>query len=124
MSKAMIWTGRVLSGLGGFFLLTGGINMMFVRSADMVENSAKFGYGPETLTPIGLAAFVAAVLYLVPRTAILGAILLTGYLGGAVSTHVRMKDGLWAIPVVFGVLLWLGLYLRDEKLRELTPLRK
>ena len=67
---------------------------------------------------------ILAILYLVPQTAVLGAILLTGYLGGAPATHVRINDPTWVVPVVTGVLLWLGLYLRDEKLRALVPLRR
>ncbi|MGI8898016.1 MAG: DoxX family protein, partial [Pyrinomonadaceae bacterium] len=64
--------------------------------------------------------------YLIPRTYVLGAILLTGYLGGAVATHVRAGEGLFSIvfPVIFGVLIWLGLYLRDDRLRALIPLRQ
>ena len=77
------------------------------------------------IVPLGIVLLTCTILYLVPRTAVLGAILLTGYLGGAVATHVRAGQGLFEIlfPVVFGALLWGGLVLRDERLRELLPLR-
>jgi len=69
---------------------------------------------------------VCTVLYLIPLTSVLGAILLTGYLGGAVATHVRAGEGLFSLvfPIIFGVLIWLGLYLRDDRLRALVPLRR
>ena len=74
------------------------------------------------ITAIGLAAFVAAILYVVPRTSVLGAILMTGYLGGAVFAHVRVDEPIWPVPVLFGALTWGGLYLRNERLRCLIPL--
>jgi hypothetical protein len=74
---------------------------------------------------MGIVLLACTVLYLIPRTAILGVILLTGYLGGAVATHVRVGEGLFPVlfPVVFGALLWGGLWLRDERLRALIPLQ-
>ena len=124
MSKKLIWTGRAISWLTGVFLLTSGINLLFVRSADLRESFAKFGYPESVLSPIGAAALVSALLYLIPRTSVLGAILLTGYLGGAVATHVRANDSMFPVPIVFGVLAWLGLFLRDQHLRALLPLRQ
>ena len=124
MSKKMIWTGRILSGLTGFFLLTGACNMMFVRSSEMLENTTRFGYSQESLFPIGAVTFIACVLYLIPRTSVFGAIILTAYLGGAVATHVIAKDSMFPAPVIFATLLWLGVYLRDEKLRAVVPLRR
>jgi hypothetical protein len=124
MSNKLIWTGRILSGLAGLFMLTSGINLLFVRSADLAAQFAKFGYPPSAITPIGLAALVSSLLYLIPQTAVLGAILLTGYLGGAVATHLRVDDPAYFVPIVVGVLIWLGIYLRDEKLRALIPVRK
>ena len=124
MATKSVWAGRAITGLIGVFLFASGINVAFVRSADLAESFAKFGYPPNTLVPIGLSALVASVLYMVPRTAVLGAILLTGYLGGAVATHVRINDPTLVVPVVVGILVWLGLYLRDERLRTLVPLRR
>jgi hypothetical protein len=105
-------------------LFATGINTAFVRSADLVESFAKFGYPPNTIVPIGLSALLASVLYMIPRTAVLGAILLTGYLGGAVATHARINDPMLVAPIIVGILVWLGLYLRDERLRTLVPLRR
>ena len=123
VSKKTTVTGRVLSGLAGAFMLTGGLNVAFVRSADLVEGFAKFGYQESAMVPIGLAALLGSVLYLIPRTAVFGAIVLTGYLGGAVATHVRINDPAFVGPLVVGILIWLGLFLRDERLRALLPLR-
>lgn len=91
----------------------------------VIEGSVKLGYSESVIIPLGTVLIACTVLYLIPRTAVLGAILLTGYLGGAVATHVRVGDGIFpvAFGVTFGVLLWLGLYLRDARLRELVPLR-
>ena len=123
MSKKTIWTGRVISWLVGLFVLTSGLNLMFIRSSDLREGFAKFGYAESAMTPIGIAAFGASLLYLIPRTSILGAILLTGYLGGAVATHTRINDPSLIAPLVVGMLAWLGLWLRIEALRSLLPLR-
>ena len=80
-----------------------------------------FGYPFDLLIPSGVLELVCLSIYVIPRTAVLGAILLTGYLGGAVATHVRVGDN-FALPAVLGVLVWLGLYLRDARLRALVPL--
>ena len=122
-SNKMNWTGRVLSGVTGVFMLTSGINLAFVRSADVLKGFAQFGYPDYTILLIGIAALVGSVLYLVPRTAVLGAIVLTGYLGGAVATHVRVSDPTFVAPLIVGILIWVGLFLRDERLRALLPLR-
>lgn len=88
----------------------------------MVEGFATFGYPQKLLLPIAIAEILCTVLYLFPRTAVLGAILLTGYLGGATATHVRVGEQFVA-PVFLGVMLWGGLYFRDSRLRALLPLR-
>jgi Mn2+/Fe2+ NRAMP family transporter len=121
-SKAALWGSYVLSALPALFLLSGGVNA--VRKADFVmEGFTKQGY-PEHLAPaLGVVQFVCALLYIIPRTSVLGAILLTGYFGGAVATHVRLDDPLWVVPVVFGVFVWAGLYLREDRLRSLIPLK-
>jgi hypothetical protein len=121
VSKKALWAGRVLSTLPVLMLLLSGV-MKLVRPAPVVEGFAKFGY-PESLAQgIGILELVCTALYVWPRTAVLGAILLTGYLGGATATHVRIGDPFFA-PILFGVLLWLGLVLRDARLRALLPLR-
>ena len=108
----------------GFFMLTSGINLALVQSEDMRAGFANFGYPADVIPAIGVAAFVSSVLYFIPRTSVLGAILLTGYLGGATATHVRIHDPVFAAPVVVGILLWLGLFLQDERLRALVPWRR
>ncbi len=124
VSKKRLWAGRIISALPALFLLLDGI-MKLVKPAPVVEATVRLGYSENVIIPIGIVLLVCTVLYLIPRTAVLGAILLTGYLGGAVATHVRAGEGLFSIvfPVIFGVLIWLGLYLRDDRLRALIPLR-
>ena len=119
-----VWAGRVVSWLPALFLLLDGAAKLF-KPAPVIEGTVKLGYSESVIIPLGVVLIACTVLYLVPRTAVLGAILLTGYLGGAVATHVRVGDGIFpvAFGITFGVLLWLGLYLRDARLRELLPLR-
>jgi DoxX-like family len=125
VSKASLWGGWVMSILPALFLLADGA-MKLVKSAVVVEATVKLGYQENVIVPIGVVLLLCTVLYLLPVTSVLGAILLTGYLGGAVATHVRAAGGAFPIvfPIVFGVLLWGGLYLRDPRLRRLIPLRK
>ena len=105
-------------------MLTSALNLLFVKSGDMVAQMGTFGIPGHLITPIGLIEAICSALYLIPRTAVIGAILMTAYLGGAVMTHVRIEDPTFVVAVVIGVLLWAGLYLRDETLRTLLPLRK
>ena len=124
VSNKMLWAGRIMSGLPALFLLFGGV-MNLVRPAFVVEGTVEMGYSEQVIRPLGIVLLVCTPLYLFPRTAVLGAILLTGYLGGAVATHVLHGDGPIQIffPVVFGTLLWGGLVLRDPRLRSLVPWR-
>jgi hypothetical protein len=125
-SKAMIWTGRVLSGLFGLFMLMDGVMKLIVPPPAVVrEGTLKIGFPEAAILPLGIIVTVSTILYLIPRTSVLGAILLTGYLGGAVATHVRMGDGWFNIllPALFGAIAWLGLVLRDARLRSLLPMR-
>jgi len=125
-SKAMLWTGRVVSTLSILFFLMDAV-MKFVTPAppQVVEAMSKLGYPVSVTFGLGIVLLISTILYAVPRTAVLGAILLTGYLGGACSTHVRVQDGAFntLFPVVFGLILWGGLYLRDSRVRALIPLR-
>jgi hypothetical protein len=119
------WSGWIIGGLPSLFLLVDA-TFKFIRPAPVLEATAKIGYPESSLVPIGVALLASTLLYLSPPTAVLGAILLTGYLGGAVATHARVSDPLFShvlFPVYFGIMLWLGLYLRDRRLRELVPFR-
>jgi hypothetical protein len=121
--KGQLWAGWILTGLIGAMILMAG-TMGIMHPASAVEGFTKFGYPESTMMPIGIAATVSALLFLIPRTTVLGAILLTGYLGGAVATHARVLDNASIpFPIVFGVLVWLAVYLRDPRLRALLPLR-
>ena len=125
-SKRTLLSGRIISGVVTAFMLFDGI-FKLPKPAPVVDSFKKLGYDPNIAIPIGVLALLCAILYAIPRTAVLGAILLTGYLGGAVATHVRVDDPLFThilFPVYFGVLAWVGLYLRDERLRALVPVRK
>ena len=124
VSKSALWAGRIISGLPILFLLVDGVMKLF-KPAPVVAATLQLGYPESAIVGIGIVLLACAVLYVIPRTSIPGAILLTGYLGGAVATHVRVRAGLFPIlfPVFFGVLLWGGLYLRDSRLRALIPLR-
>ena len=124
VSKGNLWAGRIISGLPALFLLVDGA-MKLVKPAPVVEATVRLGYPESTIVPIGVVLVICTILYLIPKTSVLGAILLTAYLGGAVATHVRAGEPLFSIvfAIVFGVLLWLGLYLRNPTLRLLVPLR-
>jgi hypothetical protein len=120
-SKVMVWVGRVISVLPVPLLLMSA-GMKIAKSPQAVEGLAKFGYDESVLVGLGVVELICTILYLIPQTAVLGAILLTGYLGGATATHLRVGDNFVA-PVLFGVVLWIGLYLRDARVRALAPLR-
>ena len=124
VAKKRLWAGRILSFLPALFLLLDGV-MKLVKPAFVVEATVRLGYPERVILGIGIALVVCTLIYLIPRTAGLGAILLTGYLGGAVATHVRAETGWFEIlfPVVLCTLLWAGLVLRDDRLRTLIPLR-
>ena len=123
VSNGRLWGGRIMSWLPALFLLIDGVMKLF-KPAIVVEATVKLGYPENTILPIGIVLTVCTILYLIPRTAVLGAILLTGYLGGAVATHVRVGEGLFPVsfPIIFGVLLWGGLYLRNTRLCSLIPI--
>ena len=122
-SKTTLWTGRIISGLATFFLLIDGV-MKLAKPAPVVEATVKLGYPESIIVGLGIVLTLSTVLYLIPRTAILGAVLLTGYLGGAVATHVRVGNGWFEMlfPVIVGMLVWGGLWLRDSRLPNLLPL--
>jgi len=121
--RSWLWAGRIASALpvlgmlfSGVVKLTGNLNVIEVFTG-------KFGYPQQTLVPIGIVEIACVVVYAVPRTAVLGAILTTAYLGGAVATHIRAQDP-FTPPILFGIVVWIGLYLRDDRIRRLLPLRR
>jgi hypothetical protein len=122
VSKKMLWAGYILSALPVLLLFFSGV-MKLVQPAPVMEGFIRLGY-PESLALwIGIVELACAVLYVIPRTAVLGAILLTGYLGGATATHLRIGEPFFA-PIVLGVMVWGGLFFRDARLRALLPLRE
>ncbi|HEX5869474.1 MAG TPA: DoxX family protein [Longimicrobium sp.] len=120
--RGIVLTGRIISGFAALFLLADGV-LRTVRFQPYVDGTVQFGYPQQLATTIGIVLVVCTLLYVVPRTAVLGAILLTGYLGGATASHVRVEDPNFLFAAVFGVLVWAGLYLREPRLRALLPLR-
>lgn len=124
-SSGQRWTGAVIAGLIAAFMLLDAA-MKFLRPAQVAAAFVRSGWPLELSIPLGVILLTSTVLYLIPRTAVLGALLLTGYLGGAVATNMRLRSPLFShtlFPVYFGVLLWLALWLREPRLRELIPLR-
>ncbi|MGI8402587.1 MAG: DoxX family protein [Gemmatimonadaceae bacterium] len=125
-SKGRIWAGRIVSALPVLFLLFDG-TIHIMRIPAVVEGFAKAGFPISTAVPLGIIEIVCIILYVIPRTSVLGAILLMGYLGGAVATNVRQQLpmlGYVLFPVYVGVFIWGGLWLRDKRVRDLIPLSK
>ncbi len=118
------WIGHILSGIMLLFMLMDSVMKLFNPSF-VVETMVALGYPADISPMIGVVALICVALAAIPQTAVLGAILLTGYLGGAIATHVRAGSEPFSIvfPIILGVLLWGGLYLRDARLRALIPLR-
>jgi hypothetical protein len=121
VSKKMLWAGYIISALPVLMLIVSGA-MKLVKSAPVVEGLVRFGYPVSLALGIGLVELACVAIYMIPKTSVFGAILLTGYLGGATATHLRIGDPFFA-PIVLGVLVWGGLCLRDARLRALLPLR-
>jgi len=124
ISNKRLWAGRMMSGLPTLFLLVDG-SMKLYKPRAVVEATVQMGYPESAIVGLGVALLLSTLLYLLPRTAILGVILLTGYLGGAVASQVRVSAMSFNIifPVLIGALLWGGLWLRDRRLQALIPLR-
>jgi len=126
-SKKTVWAGRILSGIPVLFLLfDGAFKLIRPTPAPVIEAFNKIGFPATLAVNLGILLLVCVGLYVIPRTAVLGAILLTGYLGGAVATHMRVGDPLFShilFPVYMGLFLWGGLYFRDGRVRALIPLR-
>ena len=122
-STRALWAGRILGGLATLFLAFDAIGKV-LQVSQAVEGTTSLGYPASVVLPLGLVQLVCLALYLVPRTAVLGAILWTGYLGGAVATHARLGNPLLShvlFPVYVAAMLWGSLWLRDARLRSLVP---
>ena len=119
-SKGMTMTGWILTAIPALMLAAGGVMGLF-HPPEMAKGFEHLGW-PDRMAPIlGVIELTCAVLYIFPRTAVLGAILITGYLGGATATHVRIGESTWFIPVLVGVVAWGGLFFRDARIRALIP---
>ena len=120
-SPALLWTGRVISALPVLGLLASAC-FKFMPPPGMEEQLNKMGWPMKYMIALGITEVTCTLLYAIPQTSVLGAILLTGYLGGAIATHARIGESFFP-PLILGILVWIGLYLRDPRLRALAPLR-
>lgn len=124
-SRKALWTGRIMTGLVATFLAVDAIAKL-VRIQPVIEGSQQLGYPPSTVLTIGVLLLGSLIVYLIPRTALIGAVLLTGYLGGAIATHIRVENPLFShtlFPTYVAALIWGGLYLRDRRVRALLAPR-
>lgn len=122
-SRKRIWVGRVLSGIPALLVLLGAVLKIF-KAQSVIEGMSHYGIPEHLIVLIGIIELLCAIFYLIPSTAGLGAILMTALMGGATFTNVRVGDPSYVITVILGVMVWAGLYLRDERLRALFPLRR
>jgi DoxX-like protein len=123
VSKTTLWIGRVMSALPALLVLMSSV-MKLMKMAAVVEGFVRAGLSERLIIPVGIIELICVVVYVIPQTAVLGAILMTGLLGGATITNLRIADPTYPMPVVLGMLAWGGLFLRDTRLRELMPIRK
>jgi hypothetical protein len=126
VSKGSLWAGRIMSALAALFLLMDAV-MKLVKPAPVVEGTVQLGFPESVIFGLGIVLLVCVILYVIPHTSILGAIMLTGYLGGAVASQVRVGHPLFShtlFPVYLAALVWGGLFLRESRLRALVPLRR
>jgi DoxX-like family len=123
-SKKMLWASYIISAIPVLMLLTSAA-AKFVKPAPVVQGfTQQFGFPASYISPIGILELACTVLYLIPRTSVLGAILLTGYLGGATVTHLRVGDPAFVGAVIVGIFVWGGLFFRESRVRALIPFRK
>jgi hypothetical protein len=123
VSKGSLWAGRILSGIVVLFMVFDGVTKV-LKARQVIEAFARIGFPETTIVGIGISLLVWTALYLIPRTSVLGAILLTAHLGGATAANVRAGSPLFntCFPIIFGVLAWLGLFLGESRLHALIPL--
>ncbi len=122
VSKTAVWTGRVLSAIPCLMILFGSV-LKFMRVPSVTEGFLRSGLSERLILPVALIELTCVVLYLIPQTSVLGAIFMTGLLGGATITSLRVGDPTFPVPVILGMMAWGGLFLRDARLRALIPLR-
>jgi len=122
-SKAQSWTGYIFSALPVLFMLMSSA-MKLSQQKMVVEGFAKAGMSAQVVLIIGVVELLCVIIYLVPVTSVLGAVLVTGYLGGAIMVHVRAGEVTFLAPLLLGMMAWGGLYMRDERIRALLPMRK
>jgi hypothetical protein len=123
VSKTALWIGRVMSALPVLLVLFGSV-VKLMKTASVVEGFVRAGVPERLIIPVGIIELVCVIVYVIPQTAVLGAILMTALLGGATLTNLRIGDPTYPMPVVLGMLAWGGLFLRDVRLRDLIPIRK
>ena len=121
-SRKMIWAGRVFSGIPAALVLFGAV-LKIVKAQSVIEDMSQHGIPEYLVVLIGIVELICAVVYLIPSTAVLGAILMTALMGGATFTNVRVGDPTYVMTIILGVMIWAGLYFRDPRVRELIPLR-
>lgn len=121
--KWQLWTGRVLTALPALMMTFSGVMKLSHAPGFVAMWTEKLGYPERVLSAVGILELLCVALYLVPRSAVLGAVLLSAYLGGAVTSHVRIGDP-FVIPIVLGLFVWGGLWLRDERVRALLPIKQ
>lgn len=125
-SRVALWTGRVLTGIAALFLLMDG-SMKLFANPEAIKGTTELGYPEHVLFGLGALQLVCLAIYLFPRTAVLGAVLWTGYLGGAIATHVRVENPLLThtlFPIYVALFVWGGLWFRNENVRKLLPFTK
>lgn len=124
VSKGALWTSYILEGLVVLFLLFDALTKLF-KAAPVLKAAAQLGFSVEQIVVVGTVLLICIILYVIPKTAVLGAVLLTGYLGGAVATQYHAGNPAFEtlFPVLFGILVWLPLFIRDQRVRGLIPLR-
>jgi hypothetical protein len=121
-SKKMLWTGRVISAIPVLLMVFSAV-MKLIKAAPVVQGMPRYGYPESQIVIIGVLELLSCIIYLIPSTSVLGAILMTGYLGGATATNFRIGDPSYIMTFLLGVFVWGGLFFRDSRVRALIPLR-
>jgi hypothetical protein len=122
-SKKMMWVGRVISALPVLLMVFSAV-MKLTKAAPVVQGMPRYGYPESQIVTIGMLELLSCIVYLIPNTAVLGAILMTGYLGGATATNFRIGDPSYIMTFLLGVFVWGGLFFRDARVRALIPFRR